>query len=223
MTDVFGSPFVFVVGVTTRPDENSQEMAAFDRYYTDVHLAEVLRFNSGFGPAARFEVTEPDLQVPRWLAAYGVENEQAARDFVARERPTYSPGPPAWKRAEPVWRMLWRTTAVSGQLTAPPTRLSLIGMSPPPDADAAALTAFDTYYSETHLPEIVSGFGYDRGTRLELWHEFRHPDPGCPRFCAVYEGTGARTDPPAPLTPGPPAWDKRDVRWRVKYQPLSEE
>ena len=35
--------------------------------------------------------------------------------------------------------------------------------------------------------------GYARGTRFELHREFRHPQPGCPRFCAIYEADAAAT------------------------------
>ncbi|WP_433260946.1 hypothetical protein ACQPZF_25515 [Actinosynnema sp. CS-041913] len=226
--DVFGAPFVLVVGLTTDPDEDPEAIELFDRYYSTVHLPEMLKLNPGFVTAARFESTEPDpggTPTPRWLAVYGIDSEQSARDFVSRDdrRPAYSPGPPAWGRARPVWRMIWRTTAVFGGLVGPVSRTALIGMSPAAGADPAGLAEFDQFYSRTHLPEIVAGFGYDRGTRLELWHEFRHPAPGCPRFCAVYEGRGARTTPGSALTPGPDAWENREVSWRVKYRPLTEE
>ncbi|WP_207945310.1 hypothetical protein, partial [Actinomadura rubrisoli] len=102
-----------------------------------------------------------------------------------------------------------------------PGRMAMVGMDPAGDATGAEVAEFDDFYTRTHLPEVVSGLGYDRGTRFRLWHEFSHPAPGCPRYNAVYEAEEARpAGPPAgaALTPGPRAWEERRVRWRAKYR-----
>ena len=49
-----------------------------------------------------------------------------------------------------------------------------VGMNTAPNTDAAALAAFNTFYSKTHLPEVVaSNPGVVRGWRYELLQ----PDP----------------------------------------------
>jgi hypothetical protein len=73
--------------------------------------------------------------------------------------------------------------------------------------------------------------GYARGTRWELHRAFRHPQPGCPRFCAIYEADAAatqanqqrRSNPTPqpgerPLSSGPPTWEKHDTLWRLVYR-----
>ena len=70
-----------------------------------------------------------------------------------------------------------------------------------------------------------------RGTRFELYREFRHPQPGCPRFCAIYEADEAATQAnqqrrsqptpqsgDSPLSSGPPTWEKHDTLWRLVYR-----
>ncbi|WP_131738929.1 hypothetical protein [Actinomadura roseirufa] len=225
-------PFFFAVGLATRPGEPVAEIGEFARFYDEVHLAEVVDRNEGFVSAARYELTDPVAsdEVPPWLAVYGIDGEDSARRFLDRlrgpeeARVTYTPGPPAFRRASAVWRMIWRNTGSTGGPDLVPGRMAMIGMDPAADATAAEVAEFDEFYTRTHLPEIVAGFGYDRGSRFQLWHEFSHPAPACPRYCAVYEAEDA--EPPAPpagavLTPGPRAWEKRRVRWRVKYRRAS--
>ncbi|MEV8635433.1 hypothetical protein AB0395_27620 [Streptosporangium sp. NPDC051023] len=220
----FDCPFVFAVGLNTHPEEAAPAIEDFNRFYDTVHLGEVLAGNPGFVCAARYVLADPDPRGdlgPRWLAVYGVADEAAAQAFADRDagaRPAYSQGPPAWARAVPVWRMLWRRGESVGGSTAAPGRVALIGMDPAADASEDEVADFDAFYGGTHLTEILSGFGYTRGTCYELWQEFRHPAPGCPRHCAVYE---ADVPPPVPvsaaLSPGPRAWEEREVRWRLKY------
>src|SRR5919199_916351 len=69
-----------------------------------------------------------------------------------------------------------------------------VGMNTPPDTDPAAVAEFSRFYSTVHVPEVVaSNPGFVRGTRWERHRAFRHPQAGCPRFCALYEADGAAT------------------------------
>ncbi|MBT2207853.1 MULTISPECIES: hypothetical protein [Actinomadura] len=222
-------PFFLAVGLNTRPDEPEGMKRALADFYDEVHLREVVTLNEGFVSAARYELTDSGGAgdaVPYWLAVYGIDGEESARRFLARldgpedQRVTYTPGPP-WERIAVVWRMIWRNTGSTGADDLVPGRIAMIGMDPAADASPAEVAEFDDFYTRTHLPEIVAGFGYDRGSRFQLWHEFRHPAPGCPAYNAVYEAEDARAPaPPAgvSLTPGPRAWEERQVRWRVKYK-----
>ncbi|GAA4239830.1 hypothetical protein GCM10022254_62030 [Actinomadura meridiana] len=218
-------PFFFAVGLRPGPDEPEAELRALADYYDTIHLAEVVRLNEGFVSASRYELTDPldDETVPSWLAVYGIESEDAAHRFLDRQgdkRPVYANGPSLFYNAPVVWRMVWRSAGSTGVSDLLPGKMAMIGMDPAADATEAEIAEFDEFYTGTHLPEIVSGLGYDRGTRFLLWHEFKHPDPGCPRYNAVYEAEDPNPRPPhvPPLTPGPRAFEERQVRWRVKYR-----
>src|SRR5947208_1010162 len=69
-----------------------------------------------------------------------------------------------------------------------------VGMHTAPDTDEAALAEFNEFYTNIHVPEVMAYRGFCRGTRFELYREFRHPQPGCPRFCAIYEADKATTE-----------------------------
>jgi hypothetical protein len=98
----------------------------------------------------------------------------------------------------------------------------MVGMHVPPDTDEAGLAEFNAFYTDIHVPEVMAYRGYGRGTRCELYRAFRHLQPGCPRFCAIYEADAATTvahqqrrDTPqpgrSPLSSGPPTWEKHDT------------
>ena len=71
---------------------------------------------------------------------------------------------------------------------------------------------------------------YERGVRYESLRAFRHPDPGGPRFLAVYDikdEAAARTHlqrraNPQPgggtLSAGPLVWQRHDTLWRLTYR-----
>lgn len=96
-----------------------------------------------------------------------------------------------------------------------------------PAADPAEVDAFHTFYAETHLPEVVAANpGFTTGHRYGLLR----PDPRGvlgPGHLGVYEMDGeaaartylARNDGPPEgrpaYTPGPPAWDDMQPRWRM--------
>ncbi|MFI0423011.1 hypothetical protein [Spongiactinospora sp. 9N601] len=224
--------FVYAVGINTPPDEPPHEMAAFHEFY-DAHLGDVVARNPGFVCAERYELAQVDPPPgpwPRWLAVYGLDGEEAARRFAEQvtgppeERPVYPPGPSPWRRMEPVWRLIWQRTAWTGRDVSA-GRVALIGIDPAAESGEREIADFDDFYTRVHLPEIIAAFGYDRGSRFERWREFRHPEPGCPAYLALYEAEAA---PPVPapgtvsLTPGPPAWEGRTVSWRVKYDRITK-
>jgi hypothetical protein len=125
--------------------------------------------------------------------------------------------------------MIWRRLASCGTANQPPHSIYMVGMNVPPDTDAAGLAEFNEFYTNIHVPEVMAYRGFCRGTRFELYREFRHPQPGCPRFCAIYEADKATTeanqqrrDTPqpgrSPLSSGPPTWEKHDTLWRLTYR-----
>jgi hypothetical protein len=101
----------------------------------------------------------------------------------------------------------------------------MVGMNVPAHTDAAGLAEFNTFYNETHVPEVMAAGGYDRATRHELYRDFAHPPPGCPRFCAIYEAGAEATETRetrranrAALSSGPPTWEQHDTIWRLSYR-----
>jgi hypothetical protein len=101
----------------------------------------------------------------------------------------------------------------------------VVGIKVPAETDAESLADFNTFYTDTHVPEVMAYGGYARGTRFELYREFAHPAPGCPRFCAIYEADTAATELRAErraargtLSSGPPTWENHDTVWRLVYR-----
>ena len=74
---------------------------------------------------------------PRWLAAYEMDGEAAARTYAARNdgpqegRPRYTPGPAVWQQTQSVWRMIWRHVLSSGTASQPPHSIFMVGMNVP--------------------------------------------------------------------------------------------
>jgi hypothetical protein len=235
----FSKPFMYWVGMDLDPAISTAEKAELSDFYSRVHVPEVVGGNAGFVGGSRYELLDPDPRGgvhagPRWLAAYELENEAAATTYaqrnagaVAADNPKYSAWPDSRKYLKIVWRMQWRHLATCGNASEPPESIFMVGMNVPPDTDAAGLADFNTFYTHTHVPEVMEYGGYARGTRFELHHAFAHPEPGCPRFCAIYEADAAATEHRnerlanrAPLSSGPPTWEKHDTIWRLVYQRL---
>ncbi|HLZ30951.1 MAG TPA: hypothetical protein VKV73_26840 [Chloroflexota bacterium] len=233
---VLRNPFMYWVGMDTDPRTTPAALAEFNRFYSTIHVHEVIAAHPGFVSVSRYELLDPDPRGgvhrgPRWLAAYEMTDEAAAERYIKdNERPwlhrqRYSPWPAARRRAKTVWRMLWRQVAVAGSSAQPPASVFMVGMNVPPDTDATGLAEFNAFYTETHLPEVMAGGGYARATRWELYRAYAHPEPGCPRFCAIYEADVAATEERETrraarmaLSSGPPAWEQHDTLWRLVYR-----
>jgi hypothetical protein len=233
---VFTHPFMYWVGMDTDPRTSPEALAEFNRFYSSTHVHEVIAGHPGFVSVSRYELLDPDPRGgvhcgPRWLAVYEMTDESAAEQYIkdnARpwlHRQKYSPWPAARKRAKTVWRMIWRQVSVSGSAQELPESIFMVGMNVPTDTDEQALAEFNAFYTGTHVPEVMAYGGYARGTRFELYREFAHPAPGCPRFCAIYEADAATTDAResrraarGTLSSGPPAWEQHDTLWRLVYR-----
>ena len=238
MIEAFSSPFMYWVGMNTAPHTDADALVAFNTFYSKTHLPEVLARNPGFVRGWRYELLQPDPRGtfgPQCLAIYEIDGESAAQAYAQRNdgppegRPTYTPGPVAWQESQSMWRMIWRRMASCGHVSQPPHSIFMVGMNVPLDTDAVGLAEFNAFYTDIHVPEVMAYRGYHRGTRFELYREFRHPQPGCPRFCAIYEADEsttianqqARHNPqagPSPLSSGPPTWEKHDTLWRLVYR-----
>jgi hypothetical protein len=167
---------------------------------------------------------------------YEMDGLAAAQGYEARDdgpaegRPKYTPGPEAWRHTQTRWRMIWhRIAPAAGELGAGGAPyLYFVAMNVPRETDAAALAAFNEFYTNTHVPEVVAVSSFRSGTRYELQREFLHPAPGAPRFLAVYEADesslktradrAAHPGAYAPLSSGPPAWEAHDTLSRLMYR-----
>jgi hypothetical protein len=181
----------------TDPRTTPEALAEFNRFYSTVHVYEVIAAHPGFISANRYELVGPGTG-PRWLAVYGMADQAAAEQYVkdnARpwlHRRTYSPWPSARRRAKTVWRMIWRRLGDSGAVAgAVPGSIALVGTN-----------------VGTEEP-LVAEAGVGAVRRLELYREFAHPVPGSPRYCTVYEAahelSGARGQDP-------------DTAWSLAYR-----
>ena len=103
----FSYPFMYWVGMNTAPDTDAAALAEFNAFYSKTHVPEVVASNPGFVRGSRYELLQPDPRGdfgPRWLAIYEMDGEAAARTYAQRNdgpaegRPTYTPGPAAWRR-----------------------------------------------------------------------------------------------------------------------------
>jgi len=193
------APCTYWVGMDTPADV---DVTAFNAFYDKVHVPEVLAKNPGLLRATRYELLVQDARGdfgPRWLAAYEMEDEAAARGYEQRNdgpaegRPVYTPGLHDFQPTI-TWRLLWRQIFATGSSGGAPHGIFIVGMNVPPETTPEGLAVFNAFYSNIHVPEVMQWGGYARGLRFELMREFAHPAPGSPRFLAIYEGDAKATE-----------------------------
>src|ERR1051326_7008738 len=232
----FNHPFMYWVGMDTDPRTTPEALAEFNHFYSTTHVHEVIAAHPGFVGVSRYELLDQDPrggihQGPRWLAAYAMQDTASAEQYLKDDarpwlhRKQYSPWPAARKRAKTTWRMLWRQIAGRGSLDAPLESIFVVGMNVPPATSETDMADFNRFYTETHVPEVMAYGGYARATRFELYRGLAHPEPGAPRFVAVYEADAAATEQRqarrearGKLSSGPPAWEAHDTLWRRTYR-----
>jgi hypothetical protein len=163
---------MYWVGMDTDPRTTPEALAEFNRFYSTTHVQEVLAAHPGFVSVSRYELLDSDPRGgehrgPRWLAMYAAQDEAAVLQYIKdNERPwlhrrKYSPWPPARRKAKTVWRLLWRQTITTPASTQPaPESVLIVGTNAEPHGDGLYAC-------------------------LELYRSFAHPEPGCPRFCAI--------------------------------------
>jgi hypothetical protein len=241
MSGPFAHRLMYWVGMDIHSDDPEQ-LQAFHHYYGHVHRPEVLAANPGFMLAHRYVLERPDprgVAAPKFLAVYELADEQAAQTYLERNdgppegRPKYTPGPPVWREhMELRWRMIWRQFLELGPVLEAPESVFIVGMDPPASASPEELAEFNDFYSGQHVGEVMAASGYQRGARYELVRGLLHPDPGCPRYLAIYEADQPTADRlaaapassaggPAPaLSEGPAVWQGRSTQWRLTYRRL---
>ena len=151
---------------------------AFNRWYNEVHLPELLEC-PGWLTARRFECTDGQ---PRFLAIYELENEKVAfgseryaeafgwDEFATRIRNSHGRN----------YRLIHHAEAIGV-----PSReeagedYALIHVATV-DVQRGYGEAFNRWYNEVHLPELLECPGWLTATRFEC-------TDGQPRFLAIYE------------------------------------
>ena len=103
---------IFVVGMNIPSDTHDKGLAEFNKFYTETHVPEVMRYG-GYTRATRFELyrefAHPAPGAPRFLAIYEADTGATEERIKRREaRPPLSSGPPAWERHEVMWRLVYR-------------------------------------------------------------------------------------------------------------------
>jgi hypothetical protein len=232
-------PYLFWVGMRTNPDADPAVLAELSRFYSEVHVPELVAMNPGFIQGWRFKLAAPDIggyDGPDWLAFYETESLEAAIAAAVRNdgppegRPKYTPFPAAWRENIKVrWRMIWKPISSSG-VAGDPESIYLVGMNASAVKTEADLAEFNAFYTDIHVPEVMTDGKYYRGRRVELHREHGMPaGEGHPRFCAIYEADSAatevnrrrRADPNNKRgyrTLGPPVFENHDTLWRLLYE-----
>ena len=102
---------IYMVGMNI-PEATPAELAAFNDFYSGTHVPEVVGNNAGFLNGTRYELLDPSLAGPRFLAVYEVADDQAAKQHLARAATpggsAYSPGPELWQKHNTLWRLMYR-------------------------------------------------------------------------------------------------------------------
>ena len=109
--------YIYLIGMNAPADANAADLAEFNTFYSNVHVPEVMAAN-GFERGVRYErlreFAHPNPGGPRFLAAYAIKDEAAARAHMqSRATPrtgasTLSEGPRVWQRHDTLWRLTYR-------------------------------------------------------------------------------------------------------------------
>lgn len=103
-------PFaLYLLGVDPPPEATDDELAAFNAFYSEVHLPEVAERRRA-SRAARYELVRPlrapPRGAPRYLATYEVDEQAASTRRHAG--PPYAAGPAVWQAHTTPWRLWYR-------------------------------------------------------------------------------------------------------------------
>ena len=114
-------PFaIYLLGVDPPADATDDDLAAFNDFYTNVHLPEVAERRHSLR-AVRYELVDavrpPYQGAPRYLAVYEVDEESAAHR--RHSGPPYARGPEVWQRHTTPWRLWYRRLDPGGAPGSP--------------------------------------------------------------------------------------------------------
>lgn len=170
----------------------------------------------GFRPPRFVETTPLSPASGARLAADGVDLEQ--------ELTTMTEATTEHRGLRRVWSLVYRQIAETGPQVTVPFGIYLLGVDPPLDTTPDELQAFNDFYTNIHLPEVLERRNGLRATRYELVRQLRAPYKGAPQFLAVYEvdeeSASHRRHTGPPYSAGPPVWQRHTTPWRLWYRQL---
>jgi hypothetical protein len=116
----FGEPadparYLFMVGMDPAPGSDADARAEFERFYTGVHVPEVVAAG-GYACGTRLRrLGEPAPTGPEFCAVYDADETAGQAKLASfetrsagRPRVAYSEGPPSWQGRTTAWRLLYR-------------------------------------------------------------------------------------------------------------------
>jgi hypothetical protein len=149
---------------------------AFDAWFAGVHLPELFA-RPGWNAARRYECTAGE---PRRLVVYDLDERALEGPLKA----TPFADPEIGRRVRNYSARTFRRVLTAGEDPAQAELVNVITV----DVDAEHAEAFDRWYSEVHVPEILACPGWRGACRYESID-------GDPRFLAIY----ALDDPVTPF------------------------
>jgi len=108
------NPCIYMVGMNIPADATPEQLKEFNDFYSNTHVPEVVTNNRGFLTGTRYELLDPSLKGPRFLAVYEVDGEEAAQAHLDRAanpgsgNVRYSTGPDVWQKHDTLWRLMYK-------------------------------------------------------------------------------------------------------------------
>src|SRR5579884_2891259 len=78
------NPCIYMVGMNIPADATAEDLKAFNDFYSNTHVPEVVTNNAGFLSGTRYELVDRALKGPRFLAVYEVATEADAQAHINR-------------------------------------------------------------------------------------------------------------------------------------------
>ena len=115
---------LFMVGMSPPAGSSPSEVAEFDRFYTDVHIGEVL----GLGPFARgsrfeleTELVHQEPGAPRFVATYEAAGSRPWEGIDPQA--VFDDGPSSWQRRDVRWRLFYRRLTTTSRTDGGPASI----------------------------------------------------------------------------------------------------
>ena len=169
----------------------------FSHWYCEQHLPRMLS-QRGWRGARRYECLEGE---PRFVTIYDLDDEALSEPLIS-EAPYRAPD---FERTgiRDYHARTYRKTYDAGTHLVPPTLVNIVTV----DIDAAYAGAFDRWYNEVHVPEILGCPGWLGNRRYECLD-------GEPRFLAIYDLEDERLPFDTPEYRAAVGWDEHVGRIR---------
>jgi hypothetical protein len=151
-------------------DVADSDRTRFSRWYEERHVPAMLE-RTGWERARRYECVDAQ---PRHVTIYDLTDEALGQTFVS-EAPYRSA---EFERTgiRNYHARTYRQTLDAGEHLVPPRLLNIVSV----DIDAEYASAFDRWYNDVHVPEILGCPGWRGNCRYECID-------GEPRFLAIYD------------------------------------